>query len=569
MIHGFLSMVLAVLAGLLRLAFHRPLVFLVLVLLVVVPVLFWRLMLGSRAQARRRVRALRWRIRLRLRPGPGYASLLELWLRWGRLAALSHGHRARPGLGLRWRLLSRTTDYAWRLGRAQYLRRCYARLEDQVLAMAPQRTGKSGLIADRILSHVGPVLATSTRPDLYRLTGPARAMRSRADVWNPQGIEGVPSTFGWDLIGTCGDLVMARRIAGWLAKAVLGGEGLGNIEFFAAKADVALGCLLWAAAVSGRTITDVFNWCQLWGHETALEVLATHPDSSPQLLAVVRRAFADNRTAGSVRDTMELSLAWAAIPELAAAVTPAPGCGFDAGRFLDQDGTLYLIAAGDEDSPLAPVFAAFTSWIHYAAGLAGTNSRHGRLDPPLLLALDEVTTICPVALPVMLSDSAGKGILIMPVAHSLSQLAQRWGEHGAATIWACCGTKVLLGGSSDADMLEEVSKLCGSIALGEADKDSARVVPPELLRALPDWRALVIRMNLSPVVVKIRPAWKRRGLARFNRNAPAYAAPWRGYDVLEDLEDVAVVPRQAPAPFPGPAPADGAPWLAKASGGER
>jgi hypothetical protein len=36
------------------------------------------------------------------------------------------------------------------------------------------------------------------------------------------------------------------------------------------------------------------------------------------------------------------------------------------------------------------------------------------------------------------------------------------------------------------------------------------VVPPELLRTLPDWHALVVRMNLSsPAVVRIRPVWKR------------------------------------------------------------
>ena len=29
--------------------------------------------------------------------------------------------------------------------------------------------------------------------------------------------------------------------------------------------------------------------------------------------------------------------------------------------------------------------------------------------------------------------------------------------------------------------------------------------------SLPDWRALVLRMNLNPVVVKFRPAWKRLG----------------------------------------------------------
>ena len=153
------SVLLRFLAGTVRgvalLAIHYPLSALVLLAALACAGLFHKAMLGRGAQKRRRVRALRWRIRLRLHPGPGYASLTELWLRWGRLAALSHGRRARPGLTLRRRLLSRTTDYAWRLGRAQY-----ARLEDQAVVLAPQRTGKSGLIADRILSHAGPVLAT-------------------------------------------------------------------------------------------------------------------------------------------------------------------------------------------------------------------------------------------------------------------------------------------------------------------------------------------------------------------------------------------------------------------------
>ena len=121
---------------------------------------------------------------------------------------------------------------------------------------------------------------------------------------------------------------MARRIGGWLAGAILTDDGsLGNIEWFEKKGDVALACLLWAAAVSGHTITDVFNWAQLFGHEDALHVLATHPDSTPQMLAVVKRMLADNRTSGSVRDTIELSLSWAIIPTLAAAVSPAARAG--------------------------------------------------------------------------------------------------------------------------------------------------------------------------------------------------------------------------------------------------
>ena len=116
---------------------------------------------------------------------------------------------------------------------------------------------------------------------------------------------------------------------------------------------------------------------------------------------------------------------------------------------------------------------------------------------------------------------AARGSLITAVAHGTSQLADRWGEHGMKTVWACCGTKVILGGISDAGTLEEISELCGTIVIGEDDSKTVRVVPPELIRALPDWRALVIRMNLNPVIVKFRPAWKRLGF-RFGRRVPVY-----------------------------------------------
>src|SRR4029077_12837139 len=204
------------------------------------------------------------------------------------------------------------------------------------------------------------------------------------------------------------------------------------------------------------------------------------------------------RTSGSVRDTIELSLSWEIIPTLAAAVAPPPGQGFDLARFISQNGTLYLIASGDEDSPVTPLFRAFTSYVHYAAGLMGTLAPAGRLDPPLRMALDEVTTICPVDLPTMLSDSAGKGILITAVAHGTSQLKERWGDHGGQTVWDTCGTKIFLGGISDADTLEQASGMCGSIVLGEPGEPPVPVVPPEFIRALPDWRALVIRVKPLP-----------------------------------------------------------------------
>jgi len=501
-------------------AVHHRYLILALFFAVVIAAVFYKAVLGRRAQVRRRARALRWRTKLRLRPGPGYASLFELVFRWGRLAALHHGGRARPGLGYFARMFMRVTDYAVRLGRAQYGRRCLARMEDQQLIIAPQRTGKTGIIADRLLDHPGPAIVTSTRADLYQLTAGARSRLGPVYVFNPQHVGGVLSTFAFNLLAPCRDLVMAKRMAGWFTGAIVTeNTNLGNLEWFEKKGDVALMALLHAAAIGGYTIADVYRWVQLDGHENALRVLASRPGNG-LLIALLTRMFAENKTAGSVRETIDLSLAWAVIPSLAAAVTPRPGEAFDLGEFLAENGTLYLIAAGDEDSPVAPLFRAFTSWAHWEAGLIGSTAPAGRLDPPLWLGLDEVTQICPVDLPVMLADSAGKGVLITAVAHGTSQLEDRYGEAGAKTVWACCGTKVILCGISDADTLEDISRLCGTIVLGE--DDTVRIVPPELIRMLPDWRALVLRMNLNPVIVKFRPTWKRLGFRSARRSVPVY-----------------------------------------------
>ena len=66
-----------------------------------------------------------------------------------------------------------------------------------------------------------------------------------------------------------------------------------------------------------------------------------------------------------------------------------------------------------------------------------------------------------------------------------------------------------------------MSKLCGSLIVeGDPYDREVRVVPPELLRTLPNWWALVIRMNLRPVIVKVRPVWRRLGYRRARLPVP-------------------------------------------------
>jgi type IV secretion system protein VirD4 len=222
------------------------------------------------------------------------------------------------------------------------------------------------------------------------------------------------------------------------------------------------------------------------------------------------------KTIATVRMVMTRALSFIADPALAISVLPGPGEGFDIAEFLGDTGTLYLIAeAVSAEAPVAPLFAAMASEIHYAAAQIGQASPGGRLDPPLLMGLDEVTQICPVPLPFWLADSGGKGIQVVAVAHGEAQLVERWGEHGRQVILDTCSVKVYLPGITDTTTLEAASKLCGQASWRVHGQDHSTrhdVSTPDMIRQLPAGHALVIRGGYAPVIARLPRAW----------NNPAY-----------------------------------------------
>ena len=214
-------------------------------------------------------------------------------------------------------------------------------------------------------------------------------------------------------------------------------------------------------------------------------VLGHDPDTPEQILA---EAGADQwamtlaelrgeaqKTASTVRMVMSRALSFMADPVLAACVLPGPD-GFDIEAFLRERGTLYMIAdSAHEEAPVAPLFAAMASEIHYAAAQLGQASAGQRLDPPLLMGLDEVTQICPVPLPVWLSDSGGKGIQVCAVAHGEAQLAGRWGEQGKQVVLDTSSVKLFLPGITDTTTLDAASASC---AARPRSTNAARTITP-------------------------------------------------------------------------------------------
>lgn len=408
---------------------------------------------------------------------------------------------------------------------------CYAAHRDVVGLVAPPQTGKSALLGHHIIDHPGAVVSTSTKPDLYGLTAALRAGRARSgrvELFNPEDLGGLGSTFRWSPVHGCwSPSVAAERAAALVgATSAAGGE---DGTFWLDSAAKVLRCFLMAAALDDRSMRDVASWvtAPLTEGKDALELLEdTYRDHVPHGWAGELRQvlYTDaKRTRESIFLTLSQSVAFMADPTVAetCCVTPDEPL-FDVAGFVADQGTLYMIGSDRAHSPIAPLLAAFTGHIFDTAKALAAGYPRERLDPPLMMALDEAALIVPVPLDRWVADAGGRGIHLVWSVQSPSQLAQRWGERGADTILNATNATLFYGGIKlDAD-LAAVSRLCGTrLELvpdpdddgpGHARYERVPVCPPDRVRTIPQWHALLVHRATPATIVRIFPAWDRADL---------------------------------------------------------
>ena len=144
----------------------------------------------------------------------------------------------------------------------------------------------------------------------------------------------------------------------------------------------------------------------------------------------------DPRTRDSIWQGVSLSLAALADPRVLDAVSPGPEERFDPEEFLRKRGTVYLLATGAGANNSAALVSAFVEDLVEAARRLAARSPRARLDPPLLLALDEIGNLAPLpSLPTLMAEGGGTGITTMPVLQSLAQAREKWSDNAAGAIW--------------------------------------------------------------------------------------------------------------------------------------
>lgn len=402
---------------------------------------------------------------------------------------------------------------------------CYAPFRDVIGLIAPPQTGKTALLGHHVIDHPGAVVSTSTKPDVYAYTAALRSERAtsrRVELFNPENLGGLVSTFRWSPVAGCErPAVAAERAAALVgATSAAGGE---DGTFWLDSSSKVLRCLLMAAALDNRTMGEVAMWvtnpATLAGEALTL-LEQVHGRHVPEGWAAELRQVLDTdakRTRESIFLTLSQSVAFMSDPDVAAICTPAASDPvFDVASFLADTGTLYVLGSERPHANVAPLLAALTSYVFETAKRLAASRPSGRLDPPLLLALDEAALVTPVPLDRWVADAGGRGIHIVWAVQSPSQLAQRWGREGANTIWNATNAKLVYGGLTLEADLTAISRLCGErhevVFDGQWGQRLERmpVLPVDRLRTLPMWHALLLHRVMPPTVVRLKPVWDRR-----------------------------------------------------------
>ncbi len=138
----------------------------------------------------------------------------------------------------------------------------WASVEDSILVVGPPRSGKGlHLIIPAILDAPGAVITTSTRPDNLAVTLHARRRIGPVAVFDPQQLAaGLPAGLRWSPIRGC-DVPQTAMIR---ARGLAAGTGMSRTvdggDFWQAQTEMALRCLLHAAALGERTPADLYRW---------------------------------------------------------------------------------------------------------------------------------------------------------------------------------------------------------------------------------------------------------------------------------------------------------------------
>lgn len=463
-----------------------------------------------------------WR---RLGPTPaGHASRADIRRELSLTAARATAEWTRPSLSPGQRRHAPLEEIAAPLHRGPHGEQMCTPLENPTGTLAPTQSGKSRRdLVHKVLAAPGALLCSTTKPDLLEFSALARTRRAHAGpvlVYDATGAVRWPATLRWSPIAGCEDPDVARRRAHTMVEAASVGLAQvgGNDKVFRDRAKTVLQTYLMAAAIHHCDVTALVRWA-----------VSKPPEQEPvKLLQEGGYAeLARNLRAeiGMVAETSDA--VWMSVrrvieplmnPRLRQLCSPPQGEDFDARSFISAQGSLYLIAGQHQAAQAAPLLTALVEyWLTTAQDMA-LDYPHRRHDPPVTTVLDELTNATPVPqLPDIVSDSAGRGVLIHWATQSLAKLEDVYTPPRTRQLLDNTTTLSVWGGLKDQRALEWVSLLAGhhdrlryqqhstgmlSPGRTAVGTETVPTYRPGAIRTIGRRQVLVIHRTLPPILAR-------------------------------------------------------------------
>lgn len=398
-----------------------------------------------------------------------------------------------------------------------------------VLVAGPTQSGKTaGLVIPAILEWQGPVVATSVKSDLVDATIACRREIGSVFVFDPTESTPHPRVSASPL-RSCGSWQQARQVAHWMTQAAKSGSGAGLQEanFWYGQAEKLIAPMLYSARRQGASIDQVVRWLD-GGSAVQAEVEAGLIDELRAADAWRASQGREEKQLSSIYATAELVLGCFADPTVARNSEKdeySPAALLDGGT-----NTLYLVAPLHEQERLAPLFATMVEDVVRVATEIATASSisnaRAPIDPPLLLALDELTNIAPLPdLDKIASTGAANGIQLLSAIQDLSQLRERFGPDRAQTIVNNHRARVFASGLGDPQTLDYIQRVTGTSQYRQrsqtvGDKSGSQtesvtfrdLAPAHVVRQQKPGEALLIYGSKETARIRLRPWYKEKSL---------------------------------------------------------
>jgi len=401
--------------------------------------------------------------------------------------------------------------------------------EQAVLVLGPPRSGKTScVVVPNVLAAPGPVVSTSTKPEVMQATLAARRRLGRCWLYDPSGTvplgEGcerlrwspISSARGWD------DAVLtARAMVGAARPGVARSAAfLSEASHWIERAEALLAPMLHAAALEGRSTEELMRWVHRRDGTEARDILegAGAPAQIAADLLIGILATDDRELSGIWSTAGGVLAAYRSRAALAGSVQP----NFDPDGFVRGADTVYVCATGRHQAMVGPLVVGLVEDVRGACYARAARERAA--GAPVVLALDEVANIAPIPeLPALVSEGGGQGLLTLACVQDLSQARARWGQ-AAEGFGSLFGATVVLPGIGDVRTLDAISRLCGDVEVtvrsetqgrGGSSRHHAvswstrrqRLVPVEVIAQGHAGRALVVGGGRPPGWPRLTPWW--------------------------------------------------------------